>query len=69
VNSLDGGQLSFSDICQQTTGIAGTTGIWGTLPAALAARPRSLTPTSLKREAARLIGAEKAEELLRAIMA
>ena len=68
VNMLKNGRFTFSDPRERTTGTAGTTGIWGTRPAARLARPRSLAPTAFKLEAARLIGIERAEELLRAIM-
>jgi hypothetical protein len=49
-------------------GTLGTTGLWGTLPPLRAAGTRSLTPTAFKIEAARFVGAERAEEIVREVM-
>jgi len=65
VNRRDGRCLTFTDLRDRTAGTAGTTGIWGTWPAPRADRPRALTPTGFKAEVARLIGAERAEEIVR----
>jgi hypothetical protein len=68
VNPTREGRLTFSDPRDREAGTAGTTGIWGTRPALRAARPRSLTPTAFKVEAARFVGAERAEQIVREIM-
>jgi hypothetical protein len=52
-----------------TTGTAGTRGIWGTLPEQRAGSPCSLTPTGFRMEVARLIGADRADEIVRELMA
>jgi len=68
VNRRDGRCLTFTDLRDRTAGTAGTTGIWGTRPAPRADRPRALTPTGFKAEVARLIGAERAEEIVRLLL-
>jgi hypothetical protein len=64
VNQRAGRPLSFTDPRETLTGIAGTTGIWGTRAPLRALKPRSLTPTAFRAELARLIGAEKAGEII-----
>ena len=61
------GGFTFSDRRGQDAGTLGTTGLWGTLPPLRANGPRSLTPTAFKVEAARYLGAERAEEIVRQI--
>ena len=68
VNRRDGRRLSFTDPRERTAGTAGTTGLWGTRPALRANRPRALTPTAFKAEVARLIGADRAEEIVRQLL-
>jgi hypothetical protein len=68
VNRRDGRRLSFTDPRERTAGTAGTTGLWGTRPALRADRPRALTPTAFKAEVARLIGADRAEEIVRQLL-
>jgi hypothetical protein len=68
VNRPNDRHLTFTDPRDRTAGTAGTTGIWGTRPALRAARPRTLTPTGFKAEVARLIGAERADEIVRALL-
>ncbi len=65
VNRDRSGRVTFTDTRERKTGIAGVTGIWGTLPPPRPIRPRSMTPTAFKLEAARFVGAEKAEEIAR----
>jgi hypothetical protein len=69
VNRRQGRSLTFTDPREQWTGTAGTRGIWGTLPEQPAGKPRSLTPTAFLAEVARLIGAERAAEIVRGLMA
>jgi hypothetical protein len=64
VNHTKSGRITFTDKRDCQTGIAGTTGISGTRPPLRVPRPRSLTPTAFKVEAARLVGRERAEQLL-----
>jgi hypothetical protein len=64
VNPLKDGRFTFSDPRERETGVAGTTGIWGTLPPMRPARPRSLTPTAFKVEAARFVGKERADQIV-----
>jgi hypothetical protein len=68
VNALDDGRFTFSDPRGRNAGTAGTTGIWGTLPALRAPRPRSLTPTEFKAEAARYVGIERAGQVVEQAM-
>ena len=67
VNRRKGRSLSFTDPREQFSGTAGTAGIWGTLPEQPAGKPRSLTPTGFREELARLIGADRAEEIVRSL--
>jgi hypothetical protein len=64
INYPKSGGITFTDTPECETGIAGTTGLWGTRPPMRVARPRSLTPNAFKVEAARLIGKERAEQIL-----
>jgi hypothetical protein len=64
VNRTKSGWITFSDRRDCQTGIAGTTGLWGTRPPLRVPRPRSLTPNAFKLEAARLVGKERAEQIL-----
>jgi len=64
VNRRKGRWLTFSDPRERITGSAGTTGLWGTLPPQPAVKPLPLTRTEFRAELARLIGAEKAEEII-----
>jgi hypothetical protein len=64
VNRRHGRCLTFTDSREQLTGTAGTRGIWGTLPEQPAGKPRSLTPTAFREEVARLIGLERAEQIV-----
>ena len=68
VNRSKSGHITFTDTRDGKTGIAGTTGIWGTRPAMRPSRPRSITPSAFKIEAARFVGMERAEEILREII-
>jgi hypothetical protein len=69
VNHRKDRRLTFTDRRESLTGTAGTTGTWGTRPAQRADRTRALTPTAFKVEVARLIGAERAEEIVQALLA
>jgi hypothetical protein len=64
VNPSKDGRLTFSDPRGRNAGTAGTTGIWGTLPPLPVSRPRSLSPTAFKREAARFIGEARASQIV-----
>ena len=68
VNRTKGGEITFTDTREGKTGIVGTTGLWGTRPPMRTSRPRSITPSAFKIEAARFVGMERAEEILREIM-
>jgi len=68
VNHRNGRRLTFTDPRGRSAGTAGTNGIWGTRPALRADRPRALTPTGFKSEVARLIGVERAEEIVRLLL-
>ena len=59
------GRLVFSDKRECSTGTAGSTGQWGTLPASKPGQRRSLTPTAWVAEVSRLISRERAEEIVR----
>ncbi len=48
VNRDRSGRVTFTDTRERKTGIAGVTGIWGTLPPPRPIRPRSMTPTAFK---------------------
>jgi hypothetical protein len=64
VNRREGRDLTFTDPRERTAGTAGTTGLWGTLPPLRAVKPRPLTRIEFRAELARLVGAEKAEEIV-----
>ena len=59
------GRLVFSDNRECHTGTAGSTGQWGTHSPSKAGKRRTLTPTAWKVEVSRLIGMEKAEQIVR----
>ena len=59
------GRLTFSDSRECLTGTAGSTGQWGTRPPSAAGKRRTLTPTAWKADVSRLIGAERADEIIR----
>ena len=48
VNRTKSGGITFSDRRDCQTGIAGTTGLWGTRPPLRIPRPRSLTPNAFE---------------------
>jgi hypothetical protein len=58
-----------TDPREQWTDTAGTRGIWGKLPEQPAGKPRSLTPTAFRAKVARLIGTDRAEQIVRELMA
>ncbi len=64
VNRRKDGRFTFSDPRGRDAGTGGTTALWGTRPPIKASRPRSLTPNAFKAEAARLAGAQKAEQII-----
>lgn len=59
------GRLTFSDRRECLTGTAGSTGQWGTRPASKPGKRRTLTPTAWVAEVSRLIGRDRAEEIVR----
>jgi len=65
VNRRKDRRLTFTDKREQHTGTAGSTGQWGTRPASKPGPRRSLTPTAWKAEVSRLIGSERADEIVR----
>ncbi len=67
VTRLKNGGFTFSDPRGRYSGTLGTTGLWGTLPPLPPVRPQSLTPRAFKVEAARYIGADRAEEIIQEI--
>ena len=67
VNFRKDGRFTFSDPRERDSGTLGTTGLWGMLPPLRVPKPRSLTPTSFKVEAARFVGAERAAEIVREV--
>jgi hypothetical protein len=67
VNHRDGRDITFTDPRGRNMGTAGVTGIWGTRPAPPVVKPRPLSISAFRIEAARLIGAERAEEIIRTI--
>ncbi len=69
VNHRDGRDITFTDPRGRNMGTAGVTGIWGTRPAPPVVKPRPLSISSFRIEAARLIGAERADEIIRTISA
>ena len=68
VNRRKDGTFTFSDPRGRHSGIVGTTGIWGTRPPLRVVRPRSLTPTAFKVQAARYVGKERADEIVRQVV-
>jgi hypothetical protein len=68
INERDVREITFSDPRERGAGTAGTTGIWGTLPALPTCKPRPLSVTAFRVELARLVGAERADEIIRTIM-
>jgi hypothetical protein len=67
VNRHRGRSLTVTDSRDRFAGTAGVTGLWGTLPPLPANRPASLTLTAFQAELARLVGAERAAEIVRTI--
>jgi hypothetical protein len=67
VNHREGREVTFTDPRERNAGTAGTTGIWGTLPALPAGMPRPLSVTAFRAELGRLVGAERAEEVIRSV--
>lgn len=65
VNRRNDRPLTFTDSREQQTGFAGSTGRWGTRVASKRGRRQSLTPTAWIAEVARLIGTERAQEIVR----
>jgi hypothetical protein len=61
------GRLTFSDSRECRTGTAGSAGLWGTRPPSQAGKRRSLTPTAWVAEVSRLIGGERAWEIVRSL--
>jgi hypothetical protein len=64
VNYRAGRGVTFTDPRARDAGTAGVTGIWGTLPAPRLDKPRPLSPTAFRIEVGRLIGAERAEQIV-----
>ena len=69
VNHREGRDLTFTDPRGRSMGTAGVTGIWGTRPAPPVVKPRPLSMSAFRIEAARLIGAERADEIVRTLSA
>jgi hypothetical protein len=69
VNHREGRKISFTDPRERLTGTAGTTGIWGTRPGQRPGRARTLTPSAFRQEVARLIGPERADEIIQTVLA
>jgi len=67
INRRDGRLVSFTDYRGEGSGTAGTTGIWGTLPPERAARRCALTPTAFRFELAKLVGEQRAEEIIKSL--
>jgi hypothetical protein len=67
VNHREGRDITFTDPRGRNMGPAGVTGIWGTRPAPPVVKPRPLSISAFRIEAARLIGAERADEIIRTI--
>jgi hypothetical protein len=67
VNEHSGPEITFSDPRERAAGTAGVTGIWGTLPAPPVYKPRPLTLAAFRVELTRLVGATRAEEIIRTI--
>lgn len=58
------GSVTFCDARERSTGTAGTDGCWGNCTPQKPGKSRSLTPTAWVAETSRLIGTERAEEIL-----
>ena len=69
VNHREGRDITFTDPRGRNLGTAGVTGIWGTRPAPRVDKPRPLSKSTFRIEAARLIGAERADEIIRILSA
>jgi len=67
VNHRPGQDITFSDPRGRNAGTAGVTGIWGTLPAPPVDKPRPLSRSAFRVELARLIGAERAGEIVQTL--
>jgi hypothetical protein len=67
VNHREGRDVTFTDPRGRNMGTAGVTGIWGTRPAPRAYKPRPLSISAFRFEVARLIGAERADEIIRTL--
>ena len=64
VNHREGRDITFTDPRGRNMGTAGVTGIWGTRPAPPVVKPRPLSISTFRIEAARLIGPERADEII-----
>ena len=64
VNYRKGRPFTISDPRELTAGTAGVTGIWGTLPAPPVYKPRPLSLAAFRAELTRLVGPERAEEVI-----
>src|SRR5262245_20284326 len=63
---LPHGRLVFSDSRECSTGVARSTGRWGTRPPSKpGGRRRTMTPTEWKAEVRRFIGDEEADQIIR----
>jgi hypothetical protein len=69
VNLREDRDITFTDPRGRNIGTAGVTGIWGTRPAPPVVKPRPLSISAFRIEAARLIGAERADEIIRTLSA
>jgi hypothetical protein len=69
VNHWDGRDITFTDPRGRNMGTAGVTGIWGTRPAPPVVKPRPLSISVFRIEAARLNGAQRADEIIRTLSA
>jgi hypothetical protein len=69
VNHREGRDITFTDPRDRNMGTAGVTGIWGTRPAPPVDKPRPLSKSAFRIEAARLTGAERADEIVRTLSA
>jgi hypothetical protein len=66
VNRRDDRPLTFTDTRDEETGVAGSTGVWGTWPPSKpGGRRRTLTPTAWKAEIRRFIGEAEADTFVR----
>jgi hypothetical protein len=64
-----GRDVTFSDPRDRNAGTAGVTGMWGTRPAPPVTKPRALQQVVFRIELTRLVGAERADEIVRTILA